>query len=84
MVRALWMPQKDTLDNVSYTCMLSYPIVVSHLRFIFLSLVLFLCTQPMTTALHRSPNKLWRSNSIFNLCFMLSICLFIERILGFY
>jgi hypothetical protein len=24
-------------------------------------------SQPMSTALHRSPNKLWRSNSIFNL-----------------
>ncbi len=24
-------------------------------------------SQPMTTAVHRSPNKLWRSNSIFNL-----------------
>jgi hypothetical protein len=24
-------------------------------------------TQPMSTALHRSPNKLWISNSIFNL-----------------
>ncbi len=24
--------------------------------------------QPMSTAVHRSPNKLWRSNSIFNLC----------------
>jgi hypothetical protein len=26
-------------------------------------------SQPMSTAVHRSPNKLWRSNSIFNLCF---------------
>ena len=25
-------------------------------------------SQPMSTAEHRSPNKLWRSNSIFNLC----------------
>jgi hypothetical protein len=25
-------------------------------------------SQPMSTAVHRSPNKLWRSNSIFNLC----------------
>jgi hypothetical protein len=24
--------------------------------------------RPMSTAVHRSPNKLWRSNSIFNLC----------------
>ncbi len=24
--------------------------------------------QPMSTAVHRSPNKLWRSNSIFNRC----------------
>ncbi len=24
--------------------------------------------QPMRTAVHKSPNKLWRSNSIFNLC----------------
>jgi hypothetical protein len=24
-------------------------------------------SQPMGTAVHRSPNKLWRSNSIFNL-----------------
>ncbi len=23
---------------------------------------------PMSTSVHRSPNKLWRSNSIFNLC----------------
>ncbi len=33
-------PQKDTLDNVSYTCMLSYPIVVSQLSFNFLYLLL--------------------------------------------
>ncbi len=25
-------------------------------------------SQPMSTAVHRSPNKLWRSNSIFNPC----------------
>ncbi len=25
------------------------------------------CSQPMSTAVHRSPNKLWRSNSMFNL-----------------
>jgi hypothetical protein len=25
-------------------------------------------SQPMSGAVHRSPNKLWRSNSIFNLC----------------
>ncbi len=25
-------------------------------------------SQPMSTAVHRSPNKLWRSNSIFDLC----------------
>jgi hypothetical protein len=25
-------------------------------------------SQLMSTAVHRSPNKLWRSNSIFNLC----------------
>jgi hypothetical protein len=25
-------------------------------------------SQPMSTAVHRSPNKLWRSNSIFILC----------------
>ncbi len=25
-------------------------------------------SQPMSTAVHRRPNKLWRSNSIFNLC----------------
>ncbi len=25
-------------------------------------------SQPMSTAVHRSPNKRWRSNSIFNLC----------------
>jgi hypothetical protein len=24
-------------------------------------------SQPLSTAVHRSPNKLWRSNSIFNL-----------------
>ncbi len=28
-------------------------------------------SQPMTTAVHRSPNKLWRSNCIFNLWFTL-------------
>ncbi len=27
----------------------------------------FLGSQPMSTAVHRIPNKLWRSNSIFNL-----------------
>jgi hypothetical protein len=26
-------------------------------------------SQPMSTAVHRSPNKRWRSNSIFNLCY---------------
>jgi hypothetical protein len=25
-------------------------------------------SQPMSTAVHKSPNKLWRSNSILNLC----------------
>jgi hypothetical protein len=25
-------------------------------------------SQPMSTAVYRSPNKLWRSNSIINLC----------------
>ncbi len=25
-------------------------------------------SQPMSTAVHRSPNKLWRKNSILNLC----------------
>jgi hypothetical protein len=34
------MPQKDTLDNSAYTCMLSYPIDVFHLSFNFLSLLL--------------------------------------------
>ncbi len=34
------MPQKETLDNVAYTCILSYPIVVSHLSFNFLCLLL--------------------------------------------
>ncbi len=34
------MPQKYTLDNVAYTCLLSYPIVVSHLSFNFLCLLL--------------------------------------------
>jgi hypothetical protein len=34
------MPQKNTLDDVAYTCMLSYPIVVSHLSFNFLRLLL--------------------------------------------
>ncbi len=29
-------------------------------------------SQPMNTAVHRSPNKLWRFNSIFNLCLILS------------
>jgi hypothetical protein len=28
-------------------------------------------SQPMSTAVHRSPNKLWSSNSIFNLWFTL-------------
>jgi hypothetical protein len=31
---------------------------------------------PMSTAVHRSPNKLWRSNSIFNLCIFASKCRF--------
>ncbi len=34
------MSQKDTLDNVAYTCMLLYPIDVSHLSFNFLCLLL--------------------------------------------
>ncbi len=34
------MPQKNTLDDVAYTCMLLYPIVVSHLSFNFLCLLL--------------------------------------------
>ncbi len=29
-------------------------------------------SQPMSTAVHRSPNKLWRSNSIFNLWYTVS------------
>ncbi len=29
-------------------------------------------SQPMSTAVHRSPNKLWRSISIFNLWFLLT------------
>jgi hypothetical protein len=29
--------------------------------------------QPMRTAVHRSPNKLLRSNSIFNLCIQYSL-----------
>ncbi len=29
-------------------------------------------SQPMSTVVHRSPNKLWRSKSIFNLCFYYS------------
>ncbi len=32
-------------------------------------------SQPMSTAVHRSPNKLWRSNYIFNLgCILKSPC----------
>ncbi len=34
------MPQKETLVNVVYTCMLLYFIVVSHLSFNFLCLLL--------------------------------------------
>ncbi len=34
------LPQKENLDKVAYTCMLSYPIVVSHLSFNFLCLLL--------------------------------------------
>ncbi len=34
------MPQKDTLDDVAYIFMLSYPIVVSHLSFNFVRLLL--------------------------------------------
>ncbi len=34
------MPQKDILDDIAYTCMLAYPIVVSHLSFNFLCLLL--------------------------------------------
>ncbi len=30
-------------------------------------------SQSMSTAVHRSPNKLWRTNSIFNLCMKLRI-----------
>jgi hypothetical protein len=26
-------------------------------------------SQPMSIAVHRSPNKLWRANSIFHICF---------------
>ncbi len=43
--------------------------------------------QPMNTAVHRSPNKLWRSNSVFNLCFKLVIFTNISCIVhrkGFY
>jgi hypothetical protein len=29
-------------------------------------------SQPISTAVHRSPNKLWRSNSIFNLQYILN------------
>ncbi len=30
-------------------------------------------SQSMSSAVHRSPNKLWRSNSIFNLCYLYNI-----------
>ncbi len=33
------MPQKDNLDDVAHTCMLSYPIVVSHFNFLCLVLL---------------------------------------------
>jgi hypothetical protein len=36
------MPQKDTVGCVGYTCMLSYPIDVSHLSFNFFCLLLLL------------------------------------------
>jgi hypothetical protein len=32
---------------------------------------------PMSTAVHRSPNKFWRSNSIFNLCSRLYFYLYL-------
>ncbi len=32
-------------------------------------------SQPMTTDVYRSPNTLWRSNSIFNLCTVQSLVL---------
>jgi len=40
--------------------------------------------QPMSTAVHRSPNKLRRSNSIFNLCLyrgVIFICFYKCRLL---
>ncbi len=30
-------------------------------------------SQPMSTAVYKSPNKFWRSNSIFNLWFVLCV-----------
>ncbi len=41
MILCEWDAPEDTLDNVAYTCMLSYPSnVVSHLSFNFLCLLL--------------------------------------------
>ncbi len=37
-------------------------------------------SQPMSTAVHRSPNKLWRSNAIFNLWAQLIKILHMDRI----
>jgi hypothetical protein len=40
MILCEWDAPEGNPDNVAYTCMLSYPIIVSHLRFNFLCLLL--------------------------------------------
>jgi hypothetical protein len=51
------MAQKDTLDNVAYTCMLSYPIHVSHLSFNFLCLGVYLCGEYLPLILYQCYKK---------------------------
>ncbi len=50
MILCEWDAPEGNPDNVAYTCMLSYPIIVSHLRFNFFCLLLlygiYLCGLP--------------------------------------
>ncbi len=61
------MPQKDTLDDVAYTCLLSYPIVVSHLTFNIFSVC---CYSKVSIWVVSHSMVLPRGFLCFTLCFL--------------
>ncbi len=64
MILCQWDAPEGNADNIAYTCMLLYPIIVSHLRFSFLCLLLlysiYLCGCTGTGT--------WSSACVFYLC----------------